>query len=232
MKDNKKIAVIIPAAGQGKRMKSDVSKQFIEIEGKPILAYTIEKFESTNIIDEIVVVVGKGEEDYVGEFIRDRYDFTSISKIVTGGKERQDSVYEGLKAISHDIDIVLIHDGARPMINPLDIEKIIDNTIRYKACVIGVKVKDTIKIVDTEGNVVETPKRKYLYAVQTPQAFETELIRNAYEKGVQEGVTVTDDSSLVEKYSNVKVKMIEGSYENIKITTPEDFYIAKRIINS
>lgn len=227
---DKKIGVIIPAAGKGKRMSSDVSKQYIEINKKPILAYTIEIFQNLRSIDEIILIVGKREVEYVEKYIKNRYGFTKIKAIVAGGKERQDSVYEGLKALSSSIDIVLIHDGVRPIIRNDEIEKIIEETKKHKACIIGTKVKDTIKIVSEEGKVISTPDRNQLYAIQTPQAFDKKLIIDAYKKGNAEGFSATDDSMLVEAYTSVKVKVIEGNDMNIKITTPNDFLFFKEYI--
>ncbi len=230
MKKQKKVAVIIPAAGHGKRMKSDVSKQYIEIEGKPILAYTIEKFQECMRIDEIILVVGEEEVGYVEKYIKTRYGLSKIKHIISGGKERQDSVYEGLKIIDESIDIVLIHDAVRPLITIDAIEAIILKTIVFEACILGVKVKDTIKVVDENGNIVTTPDRNQLYAIQTPQAFERALIQEAYKKGAKAGFKATDDSMLVEQFTDIKVKVIEGSYSNIKITTQEDFQMVKELM--
>lgn len=232
MRNKKKVTVIIPAAGHGKRMKNDVSKQYIEIDGKPIVAYTLEKFQNSKCIDEIILVVGEDEVGYVEKYIKNRYEFSKITNIVIGGKERQDSVYEGLKSMSEDTDIVLIHDAVRPLISLEAIEKIVEETVKLKACIFGVKVKDTIKVVDEWGNVVDTPDRNQLYAIQTPQAFEKTLICEAYKKGIREGFRATDDSMFVEKYSEIKVKVVEGNYANIKITTPEDFQIVKESMRS
>lgn len=231
MKKTKKIGVIIPAAGQGKRMKTDVSKQYIEINGKPIIAYTIEKFQNSNMVDEIILVVGENEVEYVEKYIKNRYNFTKIKSIVSGGKDRQDSVYEGLKVLSEDIDIVLIHDGVRPMISVELINSIVEETIKYKACILGVNTKDTIKVIDEYKNVVNTPDRSRLYNIQTPQAFDKELILQAYKKSIHEGFRGTDDAMLIEHFTDTKVKVVEGSYMNIKITTPEDFQFFKEHIN-
>lgn len=225
-----KIAVVIPAAGQGSRMRSDVSKQFIEIDDKPILAYTIEQFQSCSLIDDIIVVTGKSESEYVEKYIKQRYGFSKVRKIVHGGKERQHSVLNGLIAVDQNVDIVLIHDGARPLITHVDIEKVILQTIKSDACVLGVKVKDTVKLVDANNNVIETPDRKSLYIIQTPQGFKRELITAAYIKGNDVGFSATDDSMLVEKQMSVKVKVVEGNYQNIKITTPEDLVLVTNIL--
>lgn len=230
MKMRKKIGVIIPAAGKGKRMSNNVSKQYIEINKKPIIAYTIEKFQNSSSVDDIILIVGKGEEEYVEKYIKNRYGFTKIKAIVKGGKERQDSVYEGLKVLDNDVDIVLIHDGVRPMISNNEIERVIEETIKHKACVLGVKVKDTIKVVNEQGEVIKTPDRNHLYAIQTPQAFDRKIITDAYKKGIKENFTATDDSMFVEEFTSVKVKVIEGNDTNIKITTPNDFKIFKEYI--
>ncbi|PKM50107.1 MAG: 2-C-methyl-D-erythritol 4-phosphate cytidylyltransferase [Firmicutes bacterium HGW-Firmicutes-7] len=231
MRKSKKIGVIIAAAGQGKRMKNDVSKQYIEIDGKPIVAYTIEKFQKSNLVDEIILVVGENEIGYIEKYIKNRYNFTKVKSIVSGGKDRQDSVFEGIKVLSDDVDIILVHDGVRPMIDVEAIDYIIEETIKYKACIFGVNAKDTIKVVDEYKNVADTPDRNLLYAIQTPQAFEKGLLLNAYKRSMKEGFRGTDDSMLVERFTDIKVKVVEGSYMNIKITTPEDLQFFKEYMN-
>lgn len=232
MRKPKKISVIIPAAGQGKRMKADVSKQYIEVYGKPILAYTLEKFQEARCINDIILVVGKNEIDYVEKYIKNGYGFSKIKSIIHGGKERQDSVYEGLKAMDPETDIVLIHDAVRPMISTYDIERIVTETVKYKACIFGVKVKDTIKVVDENNHIRNTLDRNQLYAIQTPQVFDKNVILSAYREAMGEGFLGTDDAMLVEQFSTTKVKMIEGSYANIKITTPEDFQAFRDFIQT
>ncbi|GMQ63155.1 2-C-methyl-D-erythritol 4-phosphate cytidylyltransferase [Vallitalea maricola] len=229
--NNVQCTVIIPAAGKGKRMKHDKSKQYIEIDGKPILAYTIDAFEKCDEIQNIILVVGKEEVDYCRKEIVEKYKFQKIIAILEGGKERQDSVYEGIKKVPEDSDIVLIHDGARPFVGAEQIKQTIDNGIRYGACVLGVKVKDTIKVVDDDNNIVDTPNRNNLWAIQTPQTFKKELITLAYQKAQNDNYCATDDSMLVEKYLDIKIKMVEGIYSNIKITTTEDLVIAKNFIH-
>lgn len=224
------ISVIIVAAGMGKRMKSNINKQYLLLKEKPIVAYTIEKFENNKHVDEIVVVTREEEMDYCRVNVVEKYNFKKVREIIAGGEERQDSVYNGLKSINKNSKIVLIHDGVRPFIKDIEINEIIKQTINYKACVTGVKVKDTIKVIDGENNIVDTPDRSTLWAVHTPQAFSYELILDAHKKCKQEKLLVTDDSMLVEKLG-FKVKMLEGSYDNIKITTPEDLYIAESILN-
>lgn len=228
-----KTSVIIVAAGKGKRMGKGYNKQYILLKDKPIIAYTVEVFENTGIIDEIILVVGKNEIDLVKEKIIHKYNFKKVTGIIEGGAERHDSVYNGLKATNTDCDIVLIHDGARPFVTGSIIEKGIYTTKNAGACVVAVRVKDTIKIVNKNMEVDYTPNRNTLWAVQTPQIFKYELLLKAYEKlygKLRTGaVKITDDAILVEELGH-KVKIIEGSYENIKITTPEDLILSEGIL--
>ncbi|CEQ23135.1 2-C-methyl-D-erythritol 4-phosphate cytidylyltransferase [Paraclostridium sordellii] len=220
--------VIIVAAGTGSRMKKDINKQFIKLDNKEIIAYTIDKFYINNEIDDIVVVIKKDEEDYFKENILEKYNFKNI-KIAYGGEERQDSVYNGIQKLDKTCEVVLVHDGARPFVT----EEIINNSIqeakKHNAVVVGVKVKDTIKVVGEEGNIVDTPNRKYLWSVQTPQVFKYDIITKAYENAYNENYYGTDDAMLVEKIG-YDVKMIEGSYDNIKITTQEDLNFGEQIL--
>ncbi|MTI48366.1 2-C-methyl-D-erythritol 4-phosphate cytidylyltransferase [Sporosalibacterium faouarense] len=226
---DKYISVVIPAAGMGKRMNSNINKQFMLINDKPVLGHTIEKFCKEDIIDDIVVVVREDEIDLCKEMVIDKYDLKKVSKVIAGGKERQDSVYNGIRSVSEKTDIILIHDGARPFVNNKIISSSIKNTLEYKACVVGVPVKDTIKTVDINNNVLSTPDRDKLWAVQTPQSFDYNLLIKAYNKAKEIGYNATDDSMLVEKLGH-NVKMIMGSYDNIKITTPEDLPLGEMIL--
>ena len=223
-------SVIIVAAGTGSRMNMEINKQFIKIQGKEVLVHTIEKFYKNNEIDEIIVVTKKEEIDYVQENLIDKNKFKNI-KVISGGKERQDSVYNGILELDKNCNIVLVHDGARPFIT----NEIISNSIREAnlndAVVVGVPVKDTIKIVDDRSEVKDTPKRDLLWAVQTPQVFKYDLLLKAYKKAFEDDFYGTDDSMLVERLG-YKVKMINGSYNNIKITTKEDLNIGKQILKS
>ena len=220
--------LIIVAARTGSRMKKDINKQFIKLDNKEIIAYTIDKFYINDEIDDIVVVIKKDEEDYFKENILEKYNFKNI-KIAYGGEERQDSVYNGIQKLDKNCEVVLVHDGARPFVT----EEIINNSIqeakKHNAVVVGVKVKDTIKVVGEEGNIVDTPNRKYLWSVQTPQVFKYDIITKAYENAYNENYYGTDDAMLVEKIG-YDVKMIEGSYDNIKITTQEDLNFGEQIL--
>ena len=223
------VSVVIAAAGMSNRMGSKINKQFLAIDNKPILAHSIEKFEKCKYIDEIIVVTKEEEVDYCRKEIIKKYGFNKVSNIIKGGRERQDSIYNGLLALNERTDIVLTHDGARPFVKIETIEEGIKGVIEHGACVIGVPVKDTIKVVDQEDKVHHTPKRSLLWAAQTPQCFWADLLKNGYEMASKEGILGTDDSSLVERTGH-KIKMIMGSYDNIKITTPEDLIIAESFL--
>ena len=224
-----KISVIIAAAGKGKRMGKGYNKQYIPLGDKPIVAHTIEVFENMGLIDEIILVVGEGETALAEKDIIYKYNFKKVVKIVEGGAEREDSVYNGLKAVNINCDIVLIHDGIRPFITDSIIEKSIETAKDLGACVVAVRVKDTIKVVNKDMEVDYTPDRDALWAVQTPQTFRYELLLEAYEKLRISDMKVTDDAMLIER-SGHTVKIIEGSYENIKITTPEDLILGEGIL--
>ena len=221
--------VVIVAAGSGSRMKRDINKQFIKLDGKEIIAYTIEKFYKSEDIDDIVIVIKENEEKYFIENIINKYGFDNI-KIAYGGKERQDSVYNGIKKLNRNCEIVLIHDGARPFVNEDIIKNSIEEAKENNAVVVGVPVKDTIKVVDSDGNIVDTPNRSLLWSVQTPQSFKYEIITKAYEYAYSNDYYGTDDAMLVE-HIGYNVKMIEGSYDNIKITTEEDLHFGIQILN-
>ncbi|SHK21048.1 2-C-methyl-D-erythritol 4-phosphate cytidylyltransferase [Tepidibacter formicigenes] len=221
-------SVVIVAAGKGKRMNSNINKQYIKLKNKEIIAYTIDIFDKNENIDEIVVVIRKEEEFFVKQVIN-KYKFNKNVKIAYGGSERQDSVYNGIKEVDLNCDIVLIHDGARPFVTDEIINNSIKETKKNKAVVVGVPVKDTIKVIDDNNIIKNTPQRKYLWAVQTPQVFEYKLIKKAYEKAFEENYYGTDDATLVENLG-YNVKMIMGSYKNIKITTKEDINFGEEIL--
>ncbi len=227
----KTYTAIVLAAGSGKRMNAKVQKQYLEVAGKPILYYTLKAFEESGVT-EIVLVTGAGQEEYCRREIIEKYSFQKIKKIVAGGKERYHSVYEGLLA-AKGADYVLIHDGARPMVDGAVIQRSMEAAEKYQACAAGVPAKDTIKIVNEEQIAKETPDRSRVWQVQTPQAFFYPLILEAYGKLMEtEGIAVTDDAMVVERMTSVPVKMIEGSYRNIKITTPDDLLIAEMYLGA
>ena len=220
--------VVIVAAGKGSRMNMGINKQFIKLEGKEIIAYTIEKFYNNSNIEDIVVVVKEDESEFFKKEILDKYNFKNV-KIAYGGKERQDSVYNGLKLLDEKCDVVLIHDGARPFVSDKIIDKSIEEAKEHKAIVVGVPVKETIKVIDNDKNIVDTPNRSVLWAVQTPQTFDYNILIDAYKDAFKNKFYGTDDAMLVERIG-YKVKMLEGSYNNIKITTQEDLNIGSQIL--
>lgn len=221
----KNVAIIL-AAGQGKRMQSKVQKQFLLIKDRPILYYTLNAFENSPVITDIILVTGKDEIEYCQNEIVDKYGFGKVRKIVAGGKERYHSVHEGLQAVE-DAEYAFIHDGARPFVDNEIIERAYHTVKKHQACVVAMPVKDTIKIADEEGFAAQTPDRKKVWQMQTPQTFEFHLIKDAYERLlIDEPEGITDDAMVVETMTEYKVKLVEGSYRNIKITTPEDLQIA------
>lgn len=230
MDNNKSVGAIIVAAGKGKRMGKEYNKQYILLYEKPIIVYTLEIFEKSQYIDDIILVVGQDEVDFAKEEIIKRYGLRKISKVIGGGKERQDSVYKGLLAIKDECDIVLIHDGARPFVQEKMIMETINIARERGAAIVAVPVKDTIKRVNPRQEVIDTPNRKELWSVQTPQTFQYSLLKKAYDKIQDKNIIITDDAMAVEGLGH-PVKIVEGSYENIKITTPEDLIIAERILN-
>lgn len=222
------VSVIIAAAGMSNRMGSKINKQFIWIEGKPILAHTIEKFEKSRYIDEIIIVTKEEEIEYCRKEIVKKYKFKKVNNIIRGGKERQDSVYNGILALNEKTDIVLTHDGARPFVEIKNIEDGIKGVIEFGACVIGVPVTDTIKVVAQDNTIESTPNRSKLWAAQTPQCFLKNILVDGYDKAIKDRYSATDDSSIVENAGH-RVKMVMGNYKNIKITTPEDIIVAESL---
>lgn len=224
-------AAIVLAAGQGVRMRADMPKQYLLLDGKPILYYSLQAFEDSEV-DEVVLVVGKGEEEYCQKEIVEKYGLQKVSKIIQGGKERSDSVFAGLLALEgleqQRNSYVFIHDAARPFLTPKLIAKLLQEVRACKACVAGMPVKDTIKIADEQGNVAATPERKRVWQIQTPQVFSYPLILGAYRKLFDgSGIQVTDDAMVLERMEGHPVRLVEAYYQNIKITTPEDIAIAQ-----
>lgn len=220
---------IVLAAGSGRRMGTDVHKQFLPLCGKPVLYYSLAAFEKSDLIDEMILVTGAGEESFCRKEIVEKYGFEKVKKIVPGGAERYHSVWNGLQETKDGI--VYIHDGARPFVDEEMIRRAYECVEKSRACVAGMPVKDTIKIVDNEGTVKATPDRNTLWLVQTPQVFETALVKKAYADLMgRETINVTDDAMVVEQMTGCPVKMFRGSYENIKITTPEDLVTAEAFL--
>ena len=222
---------IVLAAGSGKRMGTKIAKQYLEIDGKPLLYYTLLAFERSPRIDKIILTVGSEEQiSYCQETILRPYGFQKVASVITGGKERYDSVYAGL-CECRDCEYVLIHDGARPFVTEEILKRGLQKVKETGACVIGMPSKDTVKLSDEEGYVKETPNRKCVWTIQTPQIFSYSLIREAHDSIRQKDMSkITDDAMVVEQETGAKVALAEGSYQNIKITTPEDLDIAEAFL--
>lgn len=241
IQNKKRCTAIVLLAGQGKRIGASVQKQYIELNGKPVIYYTLKAFQESEVIDDIVLVVGKGQIPYVSDEIVRKYHFTKVDAIVEGGKERYDSVWQGLKVIADREEglvaagqggYVFIHDGARLFVNEDILKRGYETVDEFGACVAGMPSKDTVKLIDDNGFAVNTPERKYVWVVQTPQIFKTSLIIEAYSRLMREEcINVTDDAMVVEQVMGMPVKLFEGSYENIKITTPDDLEIAEAFLN-
>ena len=221
---------IVLAAGQGKRMHSKVQKQFLEIQGYPVLYYSLRCFQESPLIQDIILVTGEESISYCKEEIVQKYGFTKVSAVIPGGKERYDSVYAGL-CECRDCEYVLIHDGARPFVTEEILKRGLQKVKETGACVIGMPSKDTVKLSDEEGYVKETPNRKCVWTIQTPQIFLYSLIREAHDSIRQKDMSkITDDAMVVEQETGAKVALAEGSYQNIKITTPEDMKTAEAFL--
>ena len=227
-----KTAAIVLAAGKGSRMQADRPKQYLLLKEKPVLYYSLKAFEESSM-DEVVLVVGEGEVEYCQKEIVDVYKFKKVTAIIEGGKERYHSVYNGLKEMcKNGVDYVFIHDGARPFVTVELIHKLLEEVKMHQACVAGMPVKDTIKIVDNDQFVTATPERRLVWLVQTPQVFDYKLVYEAYEKIMEkEQAGITDDAMVVEQMTGHPVKLIEADYRNIKITTPEDIVIGESFLS-
>lgn len=224
-------SAIVVAAGKGSRMKADINKQFIELDGRAIVLRTIERLVADDLIDEVVVVIVKEEETIYNEKVKLFLSKAKPIKLAYGGKERIDSARNGLNQVNKNADIIIIHDGVRPFFTHKDIENVINGAKKYDGCIVGVMVKDTIKVRDENGFVVDTPDRTTLFAVHTPQAFRKDALLKAYENYENSSTLSipTDDASLIE-HNGGKIMTVVGSYDNIKITTQEDLIFARAIL--
>lgn len=240
----KRCTAVLLAAGNGSRMKSDVAKQYMLLRGKPLIWYALYAIEKSSVIDDCILVTGEEDISYVRAEIVERYGFRKVDTVVAGGKERYDSVYRALKVVADENmrvpnrdGYLFIHDGARPFLTEEILLRNYEAVKEFRACVTGMPVKDTIKIVDENEYAVRTPDRNLLWQIQTPQVFERNLIIDGYEKLMREkerlaseGIRITDDAMVVETLLRFPVKLVCGSYENIKITTPEDLVIAEAFL--
>ena len=238
-------AGIVLAGGKGSRMQSDVPKQYMKLLGRPLLYYSLKAFEESNA-EHVILVTAAGEEEYCRKELVERYGFTKVVGIVAGGAERYGSVWNGLRCLKElackaqsqekkqretEPDCVLIHDGARPLVTPELINRMITETEHYGACVAGMPVKDTIQMTDERGTITLTPKRDSLWTAQTPQSFAFSLAYDSYEQLMRETeIQVTDDAMVVGLYHDIPIQMVRGSYTNIKVTTPEDLILAEAFL--
>ena len=225
------VTAIFPAAGQSKRMNlnSSINKNFLNIEGKPLIVHTLLTFSQSTTIDNLIVAVSPNEMYIFRKMVEGVKNLKPL-QIVAGGSERQYSIANALKVLSDDTDIVLVHDAARPLVSIKTIDEVVEAAKVYGGAIAAVPVKDTIKVVDTESFVTDTPPRASLVAVQTPQGFKRDILLKAYAQAEHDNFLGTDDASLVERIG-VKVKVVMSDYRNIKITTPEDILIAKTFFN-
>ncbi len=228
---------IVLAAGQGKRMGSSVHKQFLELKGHPVLYYSLQAFQDSPLVERMILVTGETEISYVKEEIVEKYQFDKVTDVIAGGAERYASVWNGLQTLERKLTeeekdgFVFIHDGVRPFIHEEILRRAYDAVEEHHACVVGMPSKDTVKIADAEGFVRTTPARSLVWNIQTPQVFDFRLAHQAYAELEKSGRTdATDDAMIVEAFTDTKVKLVEGSYENIKITTPEDLEIAETFL--
>ncbi len=224
----KHVAIVL-AGGKGKRMNLDMPKQYLEINEKPLICHTLDAFENS-FIDEIVAVVGSGEKPFFQKEIVEKYGYHKVLTIVEGGKERYNSVMNGLHAIKH-ADYVYIHDGARPCVSKEMLDRGCDAVMKHGAVIAAVKVKDTIKIVE-DGKIISTPNRDTLWQIQTPQIFVFDEIKAAYEQMMQQsdGTNITDDAMVMENFGASPVFVYEGDYANIKVTTSEDILAVENFL--
>lgn len=240
----KRCTAVILSAGSGRRMKSGVAKQYMLLAGKPLIWYALDAVERSEIIDDCILVCGGDDISYVRSELVEKYNFRKVDAVIPGGAERWASVANamafigegGMRTPNRD-GYVFIHDGARPFLTEEILRRTYEAVRKYHACVAAMPSKDTVKIADENGFAVQTPDRRRVWNIQTPQVFDTELIVGAYgrlsrEAGslAEQSIVVTDDAGVVELFTDCKVKMVEGSYRNIKITTPEDFKIAEGLL--
>lgn len=222
------VTAIFPAAGASRRMGGDINKNFLKLDGEPILVRTLKTFSQVERINFLIVVVAESEIEIVEKLLSTAENLKPY-KIVVGGSERQYSIENGLKFLPDDAEIVLVHDAARPLINLQTIEEVIDVAEKFGGAIAAVPEKNTIKIIDAENFVKSTPPRSELVAVQTPQGFRKNILLSAYEQAAKDNFLGTDDASLVERIGG-KIKIVWSDYKNIKITTPEDISIAENFL--
>ncbi len=227
MVDN--LRVVIAAAGKGSRMGSSTNKQYMLLNGRPVLSYSLDFFEKLHVVSQMVVVCAPDEVDYCRQQIVRRFKFNKVAAVVPGGQERQDSVWAGLQQLGTDTDLVAVHDGARPLLSVEVLSRLLVEAREWGAAIPGIPSKDTVKLGDRDGFVRQTLDRTAVYAIQTPQVFNFNELLTSYREAREEGFMGTDDASLFERYIG-RVKIVPGDYNNIKITTPEDMAVAEALL--
>ena len=225
------LRVVIAAAGTGSRMKSRINKQYMLLNSRPILSYSLDVFEKYEAVDEIVIVANPRDTKYCEKEIVKKFGYRKVKKVIPGGEQRQDSVWAGLMQLNRDTtDYVAVHDGARPLLTSALLSDLIRQAEEWGAAIPGVYIRDTLKMVDRDGFVGNTLDRSSTVFIQTPQVFRFQEIYQAYKMALEEGFKSTDDAALFEKYIG-RVKVVPGNYNNLKITTPEDLIIAQSLLN-
>ena len=224
-----KVTALVPAAGMGRRMGRAVAKQFLPLGDKPMLAHTLLAFQRSSQIDEIIPILSEEDMEHCLKDVIEAFHITKVRTLVVGGKERQDSVYHGIQKLEKDAAVVLVHDGVRPFVTAEMIGECVELARKGECVTVGVPLKDTIKKVDDQGRILQTLDRGRLWAIQTPQAFPVKVLVKAHEESFRKKFSGTDDATLVERNGGT-VRVIMGSYENIKITTPEDLILAEEIM--
>ncbi|MBQ7479706.1 MAG: 2-C-methyl-D-erythritol 4-phosphate cytidylyltransferase [Selenomonadaceae bacterium] len=222
------VTAVFPAAGQGRRMNVGINKVFLDLVGKPILVHTLQRFSRSKYINHLVVVVAAEEISFIRKLLK-AVPGLKPYQVVAGGSERQYSIANGLAVVPKESEIVLVHDAARPLTSVETIDRVVEGAREIGGAIAAVPEKNTVKIVAEDGIVKETPPRKTLWEVQTPQGFRKDILLEAYRKAEEDGFLGTDDSSLVERLG-VPVKVVESDYRNIKVTTPEDMLIAEAFL--
>lgn len=223
------LRVVVAAAGKGSRMKSFTNKQYMLLNSRPVLSYSLDFFEKMDVVDEILVVCGADEIEYCQREIIDRFHYNKVSRLLPGGRERQDSVWTGLQELGEDTDLVAVHDGARPLLSSAVFFRLVSEAEKWGAAIPGIISKDTLKAVDRDGFVRQTLDRNAVYGIQTPQIFKFSELLTAYRQAYEDDFRGTDDASLFEHYIG-RVKVVEGDYNNLKITTPEDMITAEALL--
>jgi 2-C-methyl-D-erythritol 4-phosphate cytidylyltransferase len=229
LKDGR-VAALIPAAGSGQRMGGAVPKPYLSLGGREILARTLEVFETCGAVHEVWVIVSVDQQAHCRQGIVERYGFAKVQDVVTGGRERQESVWRGLQQLAPEIDLVIIHDGVRPFVTHTMIEATLAAAAQHGAAIAAVPLKDTIKRVSSQGQVEATLPREHLWRSQTPQAFRRQLLQRAFEHAWQQQLIATDEAGLVEAFGH-PVQVVQGNEQNIKITTPDDLAMCERFLD-